>query len=162
MGLPRGKHFWILGAGFFQLVVLLLCCQQTTLAAPDGINFYKDMLRGKNDEDEYAAMLSEEDFGGPKLFFYRTPMNSLVDMSSDGYEKRTVNKYKNMMLNKDALETLIEEREQGKETARFFFPRVTSPKRSPGAILSWAIPAANRVRVINTNYRPPGMNRPAA
>lgn len=77
--MAAGKYFWI-GAGLLQLVVLVL-------GAPDGINIYKgavfvkvkqffvkfvlitfaDMLRVKNDEDDYAAMLSAEDFDEPKL-----------------------------------------------------------------------------------------------
>uniref|UniRef100_A0A182Q464 Uncharacterized protein n=1 Tax=Anopheles farauti TaxID=69004 RepID=A0A182Q464_9DIPT len=101
---------------------------------PDGVNYYKDWLRGKNDED-VERMIGEDQFDAPKLY---------------------------MMLNKDSLDApLIDDVEQTKEATRFFFPRIT-PKRSPGAILSWAIPAANRVRVISTNYRPPGINRPAA
>uniref|UniRef100_A0A8D8C062 (northern house mosquito) hypothetical protein n=1 Tax=Culex pipiens TaxID=7175 RepID=A0A8D8C062_CULPI len=147
--MAAGKYFWI-GVGLLQLVVLVL-------GAPDGINIYKDMLRVKNDEDDYAAMLSAEDFDEPKL-------DSFSDVSMTGYGKRTVNRYKNMMLNKDAPEALLLDDPllQGKDVAgRMYFPRV-STKRSPGAILSWAIPAANRVRVFNTNYRPPGINRPAA
>ncbi|XP_038114309.1 uncharacterized protein LOC119768046 isoform X2 [Culex quinquefasciatus] len=154
--MAAGKYFWI-GAGLLQLVVLVL-------GAPDGINIYKDMLRVKNDEDDYAAMLSAEDFDEPKLVFYRTPLDSFSDVSMTGYGKRTVNRYKNMMLNKDAPDALLLDDPllQGKDVAgRMYFPRV-STKRSPGAILSWAIPAANRVRVFNTNYRPPGINRPAA
>uniref|UniRef100_A0A182N447 Uncharacterized protein n=1 Tax=Anopheles dirus TaxID=7168 RepID=A0A182N447_9DIPT len=128
---------------------------------PDGVNYYKDWLRGKNDDDA-EQMIAEEQYEAPKLFFYRTPSN-LADLEvGEPLEKRTVNRYKNMMLNKDSLDApLIDDVEQTKEATRFFFPRIT-PKRSPGAILSWAIPAANRVRVISTNYRPPGINRPAA
>uniref|UniRef100_A0A182M2I5 Uncharacterized protein n=1 Tax=Anopheles culicifacies TaxID=139723 RepID=A0A182M2I5_9DIPT len=101
---------------------------------PDGANLYKDWLRGKNEED-VERMIAEDQFEAPKLY---------------------------MMLTKDSLDVpLIDDVEQTKEATRFFFPRV-NPKRSPGAILSWAIPAANRVRVISTNYRPPGINRPAA
>ncbi|XP_055523534.1 uncharacterized protein LOC129717569 [Wyeomyia smithii] len=149
---------WI--GGLLQLMVLAYC-QPAAQPTPDKSNVYKDLLLGKTEED-FASMISVEELGQPKLLFFRTPITSFADVSlSDGYDKRTVNMYKNMMLNKDAPETLIEDREQSKEAARFTFPRV-AVKRSPGAILSWAIPAANRVRVINTNYRPPGMNRPAA
>lgn len=149
---------WI--GGLLQLMVLSYC-QPTTLPTPDSFSIYKDLLLDKTEED-FASMLSAEELGQPKLFFFRTPITTFSDVNfNDGYDKRTVNMYKNMMLNKDALDTLIEDREESKEAARFTFPRVT-PKRSPGAILSWAIPAANRVRVINTNYRPPGINRPAA
>uniref|UniRef100_A0A1Q3G5B7 Putative conserved secreted protein n=1 Tax=Culex tarsalis TaxID=7177 RepID=A0A1Q3G5B7_CULTA len=157
--MAAGKCFWI-GAGLVQLVIL----QQVALAVPDGINIYKDILRVKNDEDDYAAMLSAEDFDEPKLVFYRTPLDSFADVSMNGYDKRTVNRYKNMMLNKDAPDALLVDDPllQGKDaSSRMYFPRV-STKRNPGAILSWAIPAANRVRVFNTNYRPPGINRPAA
>ncbi|XP_065076636.1 uncharacterized protein LOC135700143 [Ochlerotatus camptorhynchus] len=155
------KYLWI--GGMLQLAVVLLSCQQSTLASPDGINFYKDWLRGKNEDEEYAAMMSAEELSEPKLFFYRTPLSGFTDFNlNNAYDKRTFNKYKNMMLNKDAPEVLTEDREEpSKGTSRIFFSRIT-PKRDPGAILSWAIPAANRVRVINTNYRPPGINRPAA
>uniref|UniRef100_A0A182TYR5 Uncharacterized protein n=1 Tax=Anopheles melas TaxID=34690 RepID=A0A182TYR5_9DIPT len=101
---------------------------------PEGVNFYKDWLRNKN-EDDVERMIAEDQFEAPKLY---------------------------MMLAKDNLDApLTDDVEQTKEATRFYFPRIT-PKRSPGAILSWAIPAANRVRVISTNYRPPGINRPAA
>ncbi|XP_050071407.1 uncharacterized protein LOC126559315 [Anopheles maculipalpis] len=128
---------------------------------PDGVNLYKDWLRGKN-EDDIERMIAEDQFEAPRLFFYRTP-SSFTDLGmGEPLEKRTVNRYKNMMLNKDSLDVpLMDDVEQTKEATRYFSPRIT-PKRSPGAILSWAIPAANRVRVISTNYRPPGINRPAA
>ncbi|XP_053680932.1 uncharacterized protein LOC128731815 [Anopheles nili] len=127
----------------------------------DSANLYKDWLRVKNDED-IDRMFAEDQFDAPRLFFYRTS-DSFSDLGvGDPIEKRTVNRYKNMMLNKDSPDApLLDDVEQTKEATRFFFPRIT-PKRSPGAILSWAIPAANRVRVISTNYRPPGINRPAA
>ncbi|XP_053682219.1 uncharacterized protein LOC128732840 [Sabethes cyaneus] len=149
---------WV--GGLLQLMVLAYC-QPTALPTPDGINMYKDLLLDKT--EDFASMISAEELEQPKLFFFRTPITSFADVSlHNGYDKRThVNMYKNMMLNKDALETLLDDREESKEAARFTFPRVAL-KRSPGAILSWAIPAANRVRVISTNYRPPGMNRPAA
>lgn len=60
-----------------------------------------------------------------------------------------------MMLNKDAPDALLLDDPllQGKDVAgRMYFPRV-STKRSPGAILSWAIPAANRVSVIIHPFR---------
>ncbi|XP_058116547.1 uncharacterized protein LOC131288362 [Anopheles ziemanni] len=142
-------------------VVQLLCALCAVESFPDGVNYYKDWLRGKNDE-EMDAMIDDEPFEAPKLFFYRTPSSFTELGMGEPYNKRTVNKYKNMMLNKDNLDVpLIDDVEQTKEATRFFFPRIT-PKRSPGAILSWAIPAANRVRVVSTNYRPPGINRPAA
>lgn len=57
------------------------------------------------------------------------------------------------MLNKDAPEVLAEDREEpSKGTSRIFFSRIT-PKRNPGAILSWAIPAANRVYVTLACFR---------
>ncbi|ETN58680.1 hypothetical protein AND_009742 [Anopheles darlingi] len=130
---------------------------------PDGINFYKDLQRIKND-DELEGILTDEPVALPRILYFRTPSSAFADIAdlTGAYEKRTVNKYKNMMLNKDSLDIpLMDDVEQTKEATRFFFPRVT-PKRSPGAILSWAIPAANRVRVVSTNYRPPGINRPAA
>uniref|UniRef100_A0A182S5X4 Uncharacterized protein n=1 Tax=Anopheles maculatus TaxID=74869 RepID=A0A182S5X4_9DIPT len=150
---------------------------------PDGVNLYKDWLRGKN-EDDVERMIAEDQFEAPKLckfyllwsiaiclqcvemclfsVYFRTP-SSFTDLGmGEPLEKRTVNRYKNMMLNKDSLDVpLMDDVEQTKEATRYFSPRIT-PKRSPGAILSWAIPAANRVRVISTNYRPPGINRPAA
>ncbi|XP_055626100.1 uncharacterized protein LOC129768452 [Toxorhynchites rutilus septentrionalis] len=145
------KCLWI--GGLLHLVVLLCC--KTATASPEGINIYKDILRGKNEEDEFAVIVNEEIM--PKLAFFRTPLYSLPDINGgEVLGKRTVNKYKNMMLNKDD----VDDHEQSKEAAPFSFPRVT-PKRSPGAILSWAIPAANRVRLVNT-YRPPGIDRPAA
>ncbi|XP_055586542.1 uncharacterized protein LOC129739157 [Uranotaenia lowii] len=159
-----GKAIWI--GGIFQLVLLLGLCMaigHRALAAPEGINVYKDILRGKSDEDYYDGTISEE--GEPKLFFFRTPVSSYAGLNLadtfETYGKRTFNKYKNMMLNKDVPEILIEDPEEIKESAKFYIPRIM-PKRTPGAILSWAIPAANRVRVISTNYRPPGINRPAA
>ncbi|XP_038114301.1 uncharacterized protein LOC119768046 isoform X1 [Culex quinquefasciatus] len=153
--MAAGKYFWI-GAGLLQLVVLVL-------GAPDGINIYKDMLRVKNDEDDYAAMLSAEDFDEPKLVFYRTPLDSFSDVSMTGYGKRTVNRYKNMMLNKDAPDALLLDDPllQGKDVAgRMYFPRV-STKRSPGAILSWAIPAANRVSTGVQHQLPTPGNQPS-
>ncbi|EAT40792.1 AAEL007493-PA [Aedes aegypti] len=156
------KYLWL--GGLLQLVVLLSSYQQSALANPDGINFYKDWIRNKNEDEDYAAMLSEEEFSEPKLFFYRTPVSPLIDYNLHySFDKRTFNKYKNMMINKDAPEVLLtEDREEpSKAMSRFSFPRIT-PKRSPGAILSWAIPAANRVRVIPNSYRPPAINRPAA
>ncbi|XP_052889578.1 uncharacterized protein LOC128297901 [Anopheles moucheti] len=148
------RYLWLAA---FQLFWFLCLVE----SYPDGANFYKDWLRGRNEED-VERMIAEDQFEAPKLFFYRTP-SSYTDLGmGDPLEKRTVNRYKNMMLTKDSLDVpLIDDVEQTKEATRFFFPRV-NPKRSPGAILSWAIPAANRVRVISTNYRPPGINRPAA
>ncbi|XP_052867433.1 uncharacterized protein LOC128273501 [Anopheles cruzii] len=129
---------------------------------PDNGNFYKDLQRIKN-EDDFERMNADDPFGTLKLLYYRTQPSAFADLGiGEPNEKRTVNKYKNMMLTKDSLDIpLMDDVEQAKEATRFFFPRVM-PKRSPGAILSWAIPAANRVRVISTNYRPPGINRPAA
>ncbi|XP_058467316.1 uncharacterized protein LOC131440233 [Malaya genurostris] len=151
----------LLMGGLFQ-IILLLYRQPTALAASSGVDFYKDIIREQVDEDGCPTMFNTGELGDLKFFFCRTPISTFPDVNArDLYEKRTVNKYKNMMLNKDAIDTLAEEPEEHKEAARFMFPRV-APKRTPGAILSWAIPAANRVRVISTNYRPPGMNRPAA
>ncbi|KXJ82202.1 uncharacterized protein LOC109400486 [Aedes albopictus] len=158
----RRKCFWL--GGLVQLLVLVLSYQQSASARPDGINLYKDWIRNKNDDEDYATKLDEEDFTEPKLSFYRTPVSSFYEYNSDyPFEKRTFNKYKNMMINKDAPEVLLtEEREEpSKGAVRFGIPRITL-KRSPGAILSWAIPAANRVRVIPNSYRPPAINRPAA
>ncbi|XP_058812169.1 uncharacterized protein LOC131676836 [Topomyia yanbarensis] len=138
----KRASLWL--GGLLQLI-LLLYCQPTAQAASGGINLFKDMLRGKVDEDECPAMLSADDIGETKFFLCRAPASSFSDLNLNGfYEKRTVNKYKNMMINKDAIEALAEEPEQSKEASRFLFPRV-APKRTPGAILSWAIPAANRV-----------------
>ncbi|XP_062534064.1 uncharacterized protein LOC134203170 isoform X2 [Armigeres subalbatus] len=157
------KYLWL--GGLLQLVVVLFSCNQTALANPNGINLFKDLLRNKNEDEDYGALANEEIFSEPKLFFYRTPVSPLTDYHLyDSYDKRTFNKYKNMMINKDAPEVLMtddRDEEPNKGAARIVFSRIT-PKRSPGAILSWAIPAANRVRVIPNSYRPPAINRPAA
>lgn len=50
-----------------------------------------------------------------------------------------------IMLAKDNI-GLIEEDDYPNDKMRFYIPR-TIPKRDPGALLSWAIPAANRVLV---------------
>jgi hypothetical protein len=52
-----------------------------------------------------------------------------------------------MMLNKDVLENLGDSLTFKEQNHIPYIPRITPPKRvpDPGAILSWAIPAANRV-----------------
>ena len=46
------------------------------------------------------------------------------------------------MINKDAIDDPIED--SGGSKGHMYIPRVT-PKRQPGAILSWGLPSANRV-----------------
>uniref|UniRef100_A0A182JU16 Uncharacterized protein n=1 Tax=Anopheles christyi TaxID=43041 RepID=A0A182JU16_9DIPT len=145
------RYLWLVA---FQLVWFTCLVE----SYPDGVNFYKgpyilthrdthlhrvtDWLRNKNEED-VERMIAEDQFEAPRLC--KTP-SSFTDLGmGEPLEKRTVNRYKNMMLTKDSLDApLIDDAEQTKEATRFYFPRIT-PKRSPGAILSWAIPAANRV-----------------
>lgn len=50
-----------------------------------------------------------------------------------------------MMINKDNMESLPEDIELPKDVLnKFYIPRAMT-KKTPGAILSWAIPAANKV-----------------
>uniref|UniRef100_A0A1L8DBW1 Uncharacterized protein n=1 Tax=Nyssomyia neivai TaxID=330878 RepID=A0A1L8DBW1_9DIPT len=117
----------------------------------DGFNLYKDFLRGKNDE---FNEIGEDDSGIAKLsYFYRTPA-AFSELVTDPLGKRA-NKFKNFMLNRDGLEASAD----FADTNKIYLTRMI-PKR--GALLSWAIPAANRVRIVNGSYRPPGINRPAA
>ncbi|XP_055676555.1 uncharacterized protein LOC129785911 isoform X2 [Lutzomyia longipalpis] len=111
----------------------------------DGFNLYKDFLRGKNDE---FNEIGEEDGGG----LAKVTSAGYSELGSDSLGKRS-NKFKNFMLNREGLEAS----DETPNINKFYFTRVL-PKR--GALLSWAIPAANRVRI--GSYRPPGINRPAA
>ncbi|XP_055697880.1 uncharacterized protein LOC129798647 [Phlebotomus papatasi] len=150
MFLPKG-YILVLFVG-----ILVYCFSKNTVQGSaingDGFNLYKDLLRGKNEE---FNEIGDDDGGLTRVtYFYRTPAAAYSEFGSEIFGKRS-NKFKNFMLNREGLE--------GSEdiggTSKFYFPR-TLPKR--GALLSWAIPAANRVRVVNTSYRPPGINRPAA
>ncbi|GAB0096550.1 uncharacterized protein DMENIID0001_120740 [Sergentomyia squamirostris] len=119
----------------------------------DGFNMYKDLLRGKNEE---FNEIGDDDGGLTRVtYFYRTPAAAYPEYIGETFGKRG-NTFKNYMLNRDGAEGIDD---VVSAASKIYFPR-TIPKR--GALLSWAIPAANRVRIVNTSYRPPGINRPAA
>ncbi|XP_063707273.1 uncharacterized protein LOC134836057 isoform X2 [Culicoides brevitarsis] len=122
-----------------------------------GYHSYKDALRAKFDDEDFMEMFSDDGISD-RVYFYRTPMSAYADLA-EPFGKRTVNKFKNLMINKDMMEGEGGVVDVQKEMSRSYFPR-TTPKR--GAILSWALPAANRFREMNINYRPTTSNRPAA
>uniref|UniRef100_A0A336MDC1 CSON015527 protein n=1 Tax=Culicoides sonorensis TaxID=179676 RepID=A0A336MDC1_CULSO len=143
--------------GQHQYLSLTLMVLVLTFGSAQGYNSYKDALRAKFDDDELTDIFSDDGVSD-RVYFYRTPMVAYTDVA-EPFGKRTVNKFKNLMLNKDMDGSIPPEIEK-EIVNRYYFPR-TTPKR--GAILSWAIPAANRFsREMNINYRPQVANRPAA
>ncbi|XP_072949819.1 uncharacterized protein [Epargyreus clarus] len=68
----------------------------------DGFNFYKDYLRGRNDD-----IIGDEMYPSDRMvYFYRTPLQlypGLTPVFEQEYKKRNENIFKNHMMNKEAL-----------------------------------------------------------
>ncbi|XP_059610004.1 uncharacterized protein LOC132257208 [Phlebotomus argentipes] len=125
------------------LAFCLYCFPRVILGSAisvDGFNLYKDLLRGKN--DEFNEISDDENGIARVIYFYRTPAATYTEFAkefdAEGLGKRS-SKYRNFMLNREGQD----DPEDIVNPSKFYFPR-TMPKR--GALLSWAIPAANRPR----------------
>ncbi|KAG6441822.1 uncharacterized protein LOC115447733 isoform X2 [Manduca sexta] len=84
---------------FISILVLAIFAQaKCSDIGKDGFNYYKDYLRARSDLPEGPVP------GERMLYFYRTPLQlypSLLPALEQEYKKRTVNAFKNHMLNKE-------------------------------------------------------------